>query len=115
MKEINGKLTYKEKEYNVVFNLNVMQEIQEKYGTINKWADLTEGKGKEPDAKAIIFGFTAMLNEGLDIENEETGSTFKPLTEKQVGRILTEIGFNNANEIMQKTVIESTKTEQKNV
>ena len=56
-----------------------------------------------------------MLNEGLDIENEETGSTFKPLTEKQVGRILTEIGFNNANEIMQKTVIESTKTEQKNV
>lgn len=115
MKEINGKLTYKEKEYNVVFNLNVMQEIQEKYGTINKWADLTEGKGKEPDAKAIIFGFTAMLNEGLDIESEETGSTFKPLTEKQVGRILTEIGFNNANEIMQKTVIESTKTEQKNV
>ena len=37
MKDNAGKITYKEKEYKVVFNLNVMEAIQEEYGTIDKW------------------------------------------------------------------------------
>ena len=115
MKDINGKIQYKDKEYSLVFNLNVMEIIQEKYGTLEEWGNLTDGsKNGEPDAKAVIYGFTAMLNEGIDIENEENGTDIKPLTLKQVGRIITEIGLADATNTLNKTVVESTKSEEKN-
>ena len=115
MKDINGKIQYKDKEYSLVFNLNVMEKIQEKYGTLEEWGNLTDGsKNGEPDAKAVIFGFTEMLNEGIDIENEENGTDIKPLTLKQVGRIITEIGIADATNTLNKTVVESTKSEEKN-
>ena len=115
MKDINGKIQYKDKEYNLVFNLNVMEIIQEKYGTLEEWGNLTDGsKNGEPDAKAVIYGFTAMLNEGIDIENEENGTDIKPLTLKQVGRMITEIGLADATKTLNKTVVDSTKSEEKN-
>ena len=91
-----------------------MEVIQEKYGTIEEWGNLTDGSNGEPNAKAVIFGFTAMLNEGIDIDNEENGTNDKPLTLKQVGRIITEVGIANATATMNQTVIESTKGEEKN-
>ena len=115
MKDFNGKIQYKDKEYSLVFNLNVMETIQEEYGTIEEWGNLTDGsKNGEPDAKAVIFGFTAMLNEGIDIENEEKGTDIKPLTLKQVGRLITEIGLSEATAKLNETVIESTKSDEKN-
>lgn len=118
MKELNEKVTYRGNEYSLVFNFNVMEEIQNEYGTIDHWAELTEGgkgrKKNEPDAKAVIFGFTSMLNEGIEIDNEENGTDIKPLTHKQVGRMLTEIGLGELSEKMQKTVIKSTKSNEKN-
>lgn len=112
MKDINGKIQYKDKEYKLVFNLNVMERIQEEYGSIEEWGNMTSGG--EPNAKAVIFGFTEMLNEGIDIENEENGTDIKPLTLKQVGRMITEIGFQNATEKLSETVVESTKSGEKN-
>lgn len=112
MKDVNGKIQYKGKEYKMVFNLNVMETIQEEYGSIEKWGDLTGGE--EPNIKAVIFGFSAMLNEGIDMDNEENGTNEKPLSLKTVGRMLTEIGFQEATEKMQKTVVDSTKSEEKN-
>lgn len=114
MKDFNGEIEYKEKKYKLVFNLNVMEEIQKEYGTLEEWASLTDGKNGEPNAQAVIFGFAAMLNEGLDIESEENGTEFKPLTLKQVGRMISEIGLDNATSTLNETVIESTKTEEKN-
>ena len=111
MKDNAGTVTYKEKEYKVVFNLNVMEAIQEEYGTIEKWGDLSDGTSGEVNAKAVIFGLAAMMNEGIDIENEEKGTDVKPLTLKQVGRIITEVGLNEATKTLNNTVIESTKDE----
>ena len=113
MKDINGKIQYKDKEYKLVFNLNVMERIQEEYGSIEEWGNLTGANG-EPNAKAVIFGFTEMLNEGIDIQNEENGTNDKFLTLKQVGRMITEIGLQNATMKLNETVIESTKSEEKN-
>lgn len=115
MKDINGAISYKDKEYKLVFNLNVMETIQDEYGTIEKWTHLTDGIDSEPNAKAVVFGITAMLNEGIDISNEENGTNDPMLTTKQVGRMLTEIGLQGALSTMQKTVIDSTKSEEKNV
>ena len=114
MKDLNGEIQYKGNVYKLVFNLNVMESIQEKYGTIEKWANLTDGSNGEPDAKAVIFGFTEMLNEGIDIDNEENGTDIKPFTLKQVGRLITEVGLANATATLNKTVIDSTKSEEKN-
>lgn len=114
MKDFNGELLYKEKKYKLVFNLNVMERVQEEYGSLDAWGALTEGRNGEPNAKAVIFGFTEMINEGIDIENEENGTDIKPLTLKQVGRMITEIGLNEATDKLNDTVINSTKGEEKN-
>lgn len=115
MKDIYGKIQYKEKEYTLVFNLNVMEAIQEEYGTVQKWVDLVSGEDeKEINAKAARFGFTQMLNEGIEIDNEDNGTDTKPLTLRQVGRMISEIGLMEATISMNDTVIKSTQTDIKN-
>ena len=115
MKQNESKINYHGKEYIIVFNLNVMEAIQEEYGTIDAWAKLTDGsEGGEPNAKAVIFGFREMLNEGIDITNEENGTEDKFLTLKQVGRMITEIGLLEATKKLNKTVIDSTESAEKN-
>jgi len=141
MKDFNGEIQYKGKSYKLVFNLNVMEAIQEEYGTIDNWGALTDGtvyakaeyekqnnaipwddlsdkdRSKftgEPDAKAVIFGFTQMINEGIDIDNEDNGTDDKPLSLKQVGRLITDIGLANATATLNETVIASTQSDEKN-
>lgn len=111
MKDFNGTIEYKGKTYKLYFNLNVMEQIQEEYGTIEKWGNLSDGALGEVNAKAVIFGMAAMINEGIDIENDEKGTDIKPLTLKQVGRIITEVGMKEATKALNDTVIESTKDE----
>ena len=112
MKEFNGKIRYKDKDYTLVFNLNVMEEIQQEYGSVQAWADATDKE--EPDAKAVKFGFCAMINEGIDIENEDNGSNIPKFTLRQIGRMLSEVGMKNVTSVMTETVIESSKGEEKN-
>ena len=116
MKEVSKTLEYKSKEYKLVFNLNVMEVIQDKYRTLENWGKLTDGakNNGEPNAKAVIFGITAMLNEGIDIENEENGTEEKMLTKKQVGRMITEIGLKSSAQLMNGVVVDSTKSAEKN-
>lgn len=115
MKEVQKEIEYKGIKYPLVFNLNVMEEIQEEYGSISKWGELTDGEETgEPDIKALIFGITAMINEGIDIKNDEECTDIKPLTRKQAGRMLTEIGVENITADMNDVVIESTKNDEKN-
>ena len=135
MKEMNGKIQYKGKEYGLAFNLNVMELIQEEYGTLEKWGELTDDKKArkdedgqlilddngepifddvEPNAKAIKFGFMVMLNEAIDIENDEHGTNIKPLTLSQVGRMLTEVGLGDATSAINETVIASVGEKEKN-
>ena len=117
MKEISKTLEYKDKKYKLVFNLNVMEIIQDKYRTLENWGKLTDGakNNGEPNAKAVIFGITAMLNEGIDIDNEENGTEEKMLTKKQVGRMITEIGLKSSAQLMNNVVVDSTQSSEKNV
>ena len=114
MNEINGKITYNGIDYPLAFTLNVMEEIQEEYGSFDEWGDLTSGEHGEVNAKAVIFGFTAMINEGIDIENESLEEKRPFVTKKQVGRIITEHGLIESAETMQQTVVKSTESAEKN-
>lgn len=106
-------LTYKGKDYELAFNLNVMEEIQDAYGTVEAWGELVESDA-EPKAKDIKFGFTAMLNEGIDIYNEDHEDKREFLTDKQVGRIISEVGLEEVAKMLNKTVVDSTKSDEKN-
>lgn len=133
MQDFAGSITWKDREYKIVFNLNVMEAIQAEYGSLELWGEMTDGTHQlrtadgtlatgadgapeyaEVDAKAVIFGFTQMLNEGIEIENEENGADLKPFTHRQVGRIISEIGLQNAAGVMNETVVESSKVPAKN-
>lgn len=113
-----SKITYKGEEYELVFNLNTMEEIQNQYGSVDAWGSLLHAEG-EPKAKDVKAGFLAMLNEGIDIYNEEHANdeNFTPrpfLTDKQVGRIISDVGLFEAAETIRKTVVDSTKSDEKN-
>lgn len=112
------KLKWKGVEYNLVFNLNVMEQIQDEYGSISAWGELTDNE-KEPNAKAVIFGLTSMINEGIDIDNEDNEGveSYVPkkfLTKKQVGRLLTDVGIEEATKRLNDTVINSVASDEKN-
>ena len=106
MQETMKHLEWKDKNYPLVFNLNVMEKIQEEYKTFKNWTSLVENS-EEIDIKALKFGIKEMINEGLDIE-EDT----EFITDKQVGRLLTDLGLEKVNSTMQEIVIESSKTEE---
>ena len=57
-------------EYPLAFTMNVIEKIQDKYGSYEKWGDMTDSKKQEPNIGALKFGITEMINEGIDIENE---------------------------------------------
>lgn len=114
LKDYKIELEVGEENYSLIFNLNAMQEIQEEYGTLEKWGELTDGKAGEVNVKALIFGLTAMMNEAIEIENEEKGIDKPLLTKKQVGRIITKAGVENSAKKLNEAIIESTKSDSKN-
>ena len=111
------KINYLETEtekFPLVFTLNVMESIQEKYGTIEAWSNLIQRDG-EPDIKALKFFITEAINEGLEIEAEKTGEKPKAITSKNAGRILTEIGLSGAANKIMATISDSVDETEKNV
>lgn len=96
--------------YPLVFNLNVMEEIQEQYGSLDEWGKVTAGNG-EPQVKDLKNGIMAMINEAIDLENEANGTNEPMLNAKQVGRLMTEVGIEEVISKIQEITIASTKGE----
>lgn len=111
LKDVFSEIEYKGITYKLYFNINVMEEIQEKYGSFDNWTDLVSGKDKmkEVDIKALKFGYKAMINEGIEIQNEEQGTDLLLFDDKKIGRLITEIGLATANQKLINTVLESSK------
>ena len=99
------------REYPVTFNINVMEEIQEAYGSIGAWGAIVENaEGGEPRVKDLKVGLMAMINEGIDIENEITGQNMPMVNSKQVGRIISERGFEAITIVIKNLTVASTNT-----
>lgn len=110
MKTTVAYIETEKRNYPLVFNLNVMEEIQEQYGSLDKWGEITQGDG-EPKIKDLKAGIIAMINEGIDIENEENGTNEPMITLKQVGRIMTDVGIAEILNKIREITIASTKSE----
>lgn len=108
MKDIIGIIETSKKSYPICFNLNVMEELQDKYGSINKWGEIVENKdGGEPKIKELKEALTLMINEAIDIQNDEKDEKENFVNSKQVGRIISEIGFKKTTEIIMNLTKES--------
>ena len=111
---MNSKLSYigaGDKRYPIVFNLNVMEEIQEAYGSISAWGSIVENtEGGEPKVKDLKIGLMLMINEAIDIVNEETGKNEPMLDTKKVGRLISDIGVDVVIKQIQSLTIASTNT-----
>ena len=100
-----------EKRYPIVFNLNVMESIQEAYGSLSAWGRIVENEGGgEPKIKDLKAGLMMMINEAIDIENERTGERAPFLTSKQVGRLIGDVGFDEVTATIQNLTVASTHT-----
>ena len=109
-----NKLEYicaNDRRYPVTFNINVMEEIQEAYGSIGAWGAIVENaEGGEPKVKDLKIGLMMMINEGIDIENEMTGGNTPMVSSKQVGRIISERGFEAITRVIKNLTVASTHT-----
>lgn len=115
MKDYMGKLQLGDREIPFSFDLNVLETIQEKYGSLQEWSAKVEPEEGEADIGALLFGFTEMINEGIDIQNDKNHTNDAFMTKKQVGRLLTEYGLEDASKKMKQVVIDSTKSDEKNI
>ena len=130
MKDISETLEYKGQKYKLVFDINVLEELQQEYGTFQRWIEYMSGDAKErktgekttvkgsdgkpveielgePDIKAVKLAYYLVINEGIEIENEETGGNRKPVTMNFVGRMLTELDLGEAVKRLNKLAVES--------
>lgn len=97
-------IEYKGRTYSLVFNMNVMELIQQEFKSLDKWFDMISDNSSEVNIGALITGMMFMLNEGIEIDNEDTDENTPMFTKKQVGRILTAIGLDKMNEKIQDSI-----------
>ena len=109
------KITYLEtdsEKFPLAFTLNVMEALQDEYGTLSEWSELIRNQ-KEPNIKALKFFITEAINEGIDIENEKSNEKRAPITSSKAGRIVTEIGLKKVANTITKMITESMPHDEK--
>jgi hypothetical protein len=132
----------------LVFNFNVMSQVQETWGSLTKWVGLLDTKtlerdefgnpipimengeqakdesgellykvlrDGEPDFTALRQGFSYMLNEGVEIENEERPADQKkaPYTVNQTGRLIALFTKEKVSQAIKMAVTDSLETGEK--
>ena len=109
------KITYLEtdsEKFPLAFTLNIMEALQDEYGTLSEWSELIRNQ-KEPNIKALKFFITEAINEGIDIENEKSDEKRAPITSSKAGRIVTEIGLKKVANTITKMITESMPHDEK--
>jgi hypothetical protein len=82
------QVTVNGQEYEIVFNLNVWENILEVYST--PFALMRDLLGKDGQrAKAVKTALAALLAEAVDIHNESAEKKLKAPTKTQLGRMLS--------------------------
>lgn len=77
------KINLRGKEYSIMFDLNVIEVVQKRYGDITKLSE------KLADISEQRWILTQLINEWIEFDNFENNRSNKTLTEKQVGMLLS--------------------------
>jgi len=103
--------------YPLAFTLNVMERIQDEFGSFDGWADTIQPtekvinketeeveidekgneitKALEPKVKYIIWTFKEFINEGIKIENRNKTIKLPLLTHEEIGWLISDAGLQN--------------------
>jgi len=76
-----------DKERHLLFSLNALDEIQDKFGGFDKLGEIMDGKDKLKNVRWLL---TLLINEGAEEEEQ--------LTEKQVGKLIHTGNFINVQQ-----------------
>lgn len=105
-------IDYKEKKYPLAFTLNVMESLQDAYGSIDEWSSKIDNKdGKEPNIKDIKYSLWLMINEGIEMQNDDNDEKMETVDLNKAGRIITAFGLTNTSEKIKNLIIDSTKVD----
>ncbi len=115
MEEKETTISWKGKEYKLIFNINVANELQKEYGSLEKYGELTDKNNSEINIDALMTGVQIMINEGIDIDNDENHKENSFITKKQVGRMLTDLSLSKVSEKVNNAVINGYGNDEKNV
>lgn len=88
-----------------LLDLNVVAELQEKYGSISEWNAKCFPNKAEPRLKTLIHTFELVFNEGYDAIGSD-----KRVTNAEAGRIVTAMTVDKAAATIKQLVVESTKS-----
>lgn len=101
------------KKYPMCLSINVMAELQKKYGSFEETMELIDSsKQNEINYAVLIDFYYYSINEGIDIYNENKNEQEKMnfVSERQAGRIISELGFAKSKETAKSTVISTDKS-----
>ena len=96
------------KKYPMCLSINVMAELQKKYGSFEETMELIDSsKQNEINYAVLVDFYYYSINEGIDIYNENKNEQEKMnfVSERQAGRIISELGFAKSKETAKSTVI----------
>jgi len=80
------KITLRNKEYPILFDLNVMQAVQERYKDVGGISALGE---RLSDLKEMSWLISLLVSEGAEYEAYLTNGIAKKITPQQAGMLLT--------------------------
>ena len=96
------------KKYPMCISINVMAELQKKYGSFEETMELIDSSKQDEINYSVLRDFYFYtINEGIDIFNENKNEQEKMnfVSERQAGRIISELGFAKSKETAKSTVI----------
>lgn len=110
MKQNIIEIEINDKKYSLVFDINTMEDIQEKFGSLALWQKaMAESTADKPALDELRFFFYAAINEGIDIKNEGNGTDEPHITERQAGRLMTDYGLAQSAQAYKQSIIEAGK------
>ena len=95
----------KDKKIPALFDLNVVAELQEKYGSLSEWNAKCFPEGSEPRLKPLIHAFELAINEGYDAIGSD-----ERVSNQEAGRIVTAMTIEKAAAKIKQLVVDSTKS-----
>ena len=111
MRDVFKHFKIGEIEYPFCFNINVVEKLQEEYGSITKWNECLQSEKGSEQIKALKCMMSESINEGIDMENIERNENRPFISLKETGRIIS--GLDDAT-LFAKTAIAESSGKPKN-
>jgi hypothetical protein len=81
-------VTVAEREFEISFNMNVVEAIFEKFGALTDFQKALRGSDACGNLRTTIWILSVMINDAIEEENERSKEKSELLSERQLGRLL---------------------------